>query len=643
MKFRVSVIVVTYNRSVLLDHCLKSLSDQTFSKDMFEVIVINDGSSDNTGLVTESYFHSLNLQYYYQEHGGIGTARNFGIKKAKSELVAFIDDDCFAAKSWLKELLRFNSTKISAAGGKIKVYKPRNLFEEFIDKNDFSQNWQPTSSQPPFLATANSIFKKDIIEKIGGFDPSFSGEEDLDLGWRLFFNEDRFEYLPRAVIYHVSPRNLFHYLKKSFLYGRGNAKVSFKHQEKLVEYRKLNSSLKINQNKNRQKIHFLAKLLNNLTETCFNLGFTWQNHLISRQYNKKRKIKIATIYRSYYTEKFQATSMDTIRWLRISEGLASLGYRVDMITNESDQKIIKMNDNLRRVPYKKFRWHNYDVIKTLFQSGFESLEKYKGIDHPFIISKTTVVGRKTEPGILFYGSYRDRLFRIQEKINKKARFVTVLNEPSKKLWKKEFGDKGNILLIPTGVDKKIPPPAFNPYRNYSEKIVFFAGYISDKTQKKLNVSLQNRLNRLGKILIKRNIRLCFVGDGDRHLINPNYVTYLGCVENQKIWDFQHFAGCGIILADNEQGNFEASKIYYYLRSGLPVVSESPIPNNYLINEANLGYIAPYNQPVEMAKLIEKALSKKWDKENAIKYMIENHTWEKRVQIYDGVIKNYFKL
>ena len=355
----------------------------------------------------------------------------------------------------------------------------------------------------------------------------------------------------------------------------------------------------------------------------------------------KKKIKIATVYISRPIKKFEAVTMDTVRWLKISEALAKLGYQVDMVTNEASQKIIQMAPNLRRVPYNKINWRDYQVVKTLFPEGFCSLEKAGGANHPFIISKTTVVGRKNEPGVYFKGWTRWRLFSILRRINQKARYITILSQPSKKLWEKEFGIKKNILLVPTGVDKIIPPPKKNPYKKFKEKIVLFAGNIGNCQQRKVNLRWQNKLNSMGSLLKQKGIRLCFVGSGDMGKLDFNSVTYMGSVSNKFFWDYQYFADCGIVFAEGEPQNFEMSKIYYYLRTGLPVVSESPIPNNNVILKANLGFIAPYDNDQKMTDLIEKAIYQKWNKKKAIDYILKNHTWDKRVEIYDQIIKKEF--
>jgi len=356
-----------------------------------------------------------------------------------------------------------------------------------------------------------------------------------------------------------------------------------------------------------------------------------------------KKIKIATVYISRRIEKFEPVTMDTIRWLRISEGLAKKGYQVDMIINEAKPKIIEMSPNLRRVPYSKINWQDYDVIKTLFHEGFRSLEKTGGSNHPFIICKTPVVDPKSQVDANLKPWSKWYLLWIQGRINQKAKLITVLNQRNKIIWEREYGKKNNILIIPTGVDKVIPQPQKNPYQKIGGKIVLFAGFICGLELRKVNIFWQERLNNLGKMLYQKGIHLCFVGSGLTDKLEQKYVHCFEPVPNEKFWNYQYFADCGIVLADAPDVHNESSKIYYYLRTGLPVVSESPIPNNYLIQKSKLGFISPFDNNEKMTDLIVRAVNKKWNKKYAIDYILKNHTWDQRVDIYNKLIRKHFKV
>jgi glycosyltransferase involved in cell wall biosynthesis len=200
-----------------------------------------------------------------------------------------------------------------------------------------------------------------------------------------------------------------------------------------------------------------------------------------------------------------------------------------------------------------------------------------------------------------------------------------------------FGSCSNVLVIPTGVDRKIPPPRKNPFAGFNEKIAVCIGHIYQKEQKEVNLDWQRRLNRLGELLKRRNIRLCFIGSGETEELDEDAVTYLGRVPNEEIWDYQYFADVGIVFAQGNIQHNESSKIYYYLRTGLPIVSEAPVPNNYLIRDAGVGLVVDYADDAMMVDAIEEAAYRQWNREEAIRYVLDHHTWDHRAAVYEQAI------
>ena len=120
--------------------------------------------------------------------------------------------------------------------------------------------------------------------------------------------------------------------------------------------------------------------------------------------------KIVTLYDMRHQD-LNLIDMSYIRWVKISEALARRGHEIDIATNEFSKmrgskrnSPILMGQNLRRVPLSMIRWGDYDIVKTLFSRGFNTLVTYGGKDHPFIISKLgSVVGATEMDGIYFYG------------------------------------------------------------------------------------------------------------------------------------------------------------------------------------------------------------------------------------------------
>jgi hypothetical protein len=352
----------------------------------------------------------------------------------------------------------------------------------------------------------------------------------------------------------------------------------------------------------------------------------------------RRDIRIATVSRSTSLERSQIHAMNTIRWLRVSEGLADLGFSVDMIV-ETPTPLGPPRSNLRYVPPSAADWSTYHVVKTLYPSGLRALLKTGGEQHPFIVARVGAVVGPTDdtPGVFFFGDERKVRWELHQEARQRARYVTVLTESSRALWEAHFGLRPPVLVVPTGVERAIPPPRQNPFVGSSLKSAVYIGNIYATHQRELNLSWQERLNALGARLLARGIRLYFVGPGRTDRVDSRVVTNVGPVDHETVWDYQYFADVGIVLARGAVQHDEASKLYYYLRAGLPVVSEAPVPNNHLITESGLGLIAPYADEAVMADMIEEAACRHWDRRAAQAYILTHHTWDRRMQVYERIL------
>lgn len=347
--------------------------------------------------------------------------------------------------------------------------------------------------------------------------------------------------------------------------------------------------------------------------------------------------KIVTVFRS---KGFALDDMSGIRWLKISEALARAGHRVDMAISGAATPL-PIHPNLRRVELDQVKWQHYDVVKTLFHHGFEVLQKQGGTDHPFIISKLgSVVGTRDMNGIFFYGRVRRKLYTTQEKIARTSKYVTVLSPQARALWHVSFGYAGeNVLLVPGAVDREIPLASHDPYPTNNAPRALFAGNVYDRTlQPQANRVLVQKLNELGKYLTARGIRLYMLGIGDVRNLDCTHVTYLGAVPYDASWDYLHFANVGIVVSAGQfMHNNESTKIYHYLRAGLPVVGEAGFPNDHVVGAANLGFVVESGNMKLLADHVERAIQESWNRERAVQYILENHTWDRRAETYNRVI------
>jgi hypothetical protein len=135
------------------------------------------------------------------------------------------------------------------------------------------------------------------------------------------------------------------------------------------------------------------------------------------------------------------------------------------------------------------------------------------------------------------------------------------------------------------------------------------------------------------------VRLYMFGFGDVSRMDTRYVSYLGAIPCERTWDYFHFAHVGCVVAYGHWlHNNESTKIYYYLRVGLPVLSEEGFPNDHIVGESQLGFTVENGNMALLAQKIGEATRQSWDRDYAIRYILDNHTWDKRVEVHDQLIR-----
>lgn len=164
MKF--SIIVPTFDRLKLLDNCIRSLLSQDYPKNKYEVIIIDDGSTDNTANIVESFKkkHS-NVRYYKIKNSGPAIARNLGLKKAKGNFIAFTDDDCTVEKEWLRKIeIAFNKSNADAVGG--SIVNPTNRYIAWAQYILNLSSWFPGGKEKSVqvIPTGNVTYREASIK-----------------------------------------------------------------------------------------------------------------------------------------------------------------------------------------------------------------------------------------------------------------------------------------------------------------------------------------------------------------------------------------------------------------------------------------------------------------------------------------------
>jgi glycosyltransferase involved in cell wall biosynthesis len=202
----VAVVVATRDRAERLDGLLRSLRAQTVGDKRFEVIVVDDGSTDDTAAVLHRHQADggFRLTAMRQEPpGGPAAARNVGWRRAAAPLVAFTDDDCEAEAGWLEALLGVGAGRDDAIvqGPTTPIPRERHIRGVFA-------RTKVIDGPSPWFQTCNVAYPRTLLERLGGFDDGFPEAfgEDTDLGWRALAAGASHEFAPDAHVYHAVER-----------------------------------------------------------------------------------------------------------------------------------------------------------------------------------------------------------------------------------------------------------------------------------------------------------------------------------------------------------------------------------------------------------------------------------------------------
>jgi glycosyltransferase involved in cell wall biosynthesis/GT2 family glycosyltransferase len=237
-----SIIIPTYNRSEVLLECLTALAEQNFPMADFEVIIIDDGSSDGTADAVKSFAAPYKLSYLHQQNAGPGAARNHGISQAKGEFILIINDDAILEKDCL---LVHSEVQKKIRGRKLAVLGTFDYWKEglqnpftFLLQNSslvFAYNIMENAKiyNYRFFWTCNISLPRQALLDVGGFDENFSEPmmEDTELGYRLQKMGWAVLYTDLAKSEHIHTLTHRDYERRQRMLGRNLMKFLLKHPE----------------------------------------------------------------------------------------------------------------------------------------------------------------------------------------------------------------------------------------------------------------------------------------------------------------------------------------------------------------------------------------------------------------------------
>ena len=240
----VSVVVPARNAAPTIGACLQSLLAQREAPAGYEVIVVDDGSTDDTRHAVE--VHGVAL--ISQPHEGPAAARNRGVAASRGEIVLFTDADCVPDEVWVQEMVRpFEDPEIAGVKG---VYRTRQqgIIPRFV-QCEYEERYELMSRRRwiDFVDTYSAGYRREVFLAQGGFDIGYpsASVEDQELSFRLAEQGYKMVFNAGAVVYHQHPETLTAYLSRKFNIGYWKVRVLRRHPAKAVQDSHTPQTLKI--------------------------------------------------------------------------------------------------------------------------------------------------------------------------------------------------------------------------------------------------------------------------------------------------------------------------------------------------------------------------------------------------------------
>lgn len=321
------------------------------------------------------------------------------------------------------------------------------------------------------------------------------------------------------------------------------------------------------------------------------------------------------------------TGIDLVRIRTIAGGLIQRGIETEILSPRVSEGSVDGMIPVRDVSVLDAPGR-YDLVKTSYHDSILLAERYRG---PIVSRIVRVVDERLperdEP-------FRQKLLNSQELISHRATALVLNNEENRLRWRRMYGNRLPITLIPTGCPAVLPPITGNPFTPGLPVILFLGSLAAPRMVHMLNEAAR-RLGGAGQIHLVGLNKACMYGGGDDCEVDPSIVDH-GELDEPHIWPYIGNAGIGLALATGPYPfDNDVSKILNYLRAGLPVLSEEPIVNNDLIRQTGFGKIFKHG---DIDDLVDKALQLLNDppenkKESVMRFMADEHSWDKRIESY----------
>lgn len=222
----VSIVVPAYNESAYISESIRTLLSLDYPKEKLDLIIVDDGSTDDSFKIAKSFeTENIPLRVFTKKNGGKGAALNFGISKAKGELIATMDADSYPSSNVIKDLLPyFNDPKVMAVTPAIKIKESNSLVKELQRVEYllilFSRKMLSFIDSVPVTPGPFSLFRKEVFDLVGNFD-EHNLVEDVEMALRIQSANYKIRSSMTADVYTEPPEKIGELMKQRVRWQRG--------------------------------------------------------------------------------------------------------------------------------------------------------------------------------------------------------------------------------------------------------------------------------------------------------------------------------------------------------------------------------------------------------------------------------------
>ncbi len=230
----VSIVVPVYNRADEIGACLESLVSLDYPASKREIIVVDDASQDRTAAVVGQWDVTLIV---LESNHGQSAARNVGAAAARGEIIAYIDSDCIADRSWLRDLVPyFQDSRTVLVGGYVDSFYQKTRLDRYEEAQSPLNMGRDvvvgaTAASDFYVPTCNMLVRREVYLHVGGLDETLRVGEDVDLCWRLKEKGFRLLYVPKGKVKHKHRNRFLETFSRRFDYGTSEPVLYAAHRD----------------------------------------------------------------------------------------------------------------------------------------------------------------------------------------------------------------------------------------------------------------------------------------------------------------------------------------------------------------------------------------------------------------------------